>query len=134
MGAKRENNHLQEPFLLTYDHAQLTATTAVKLFKVPAGRKLRIDAVDYINPTGLAADASNYFALSLAGNTDIASWSTQTGAEGAIAADTFISLVMSATDADCVLSAGDGLEVSFSETGTATLPAGRLVVRGRWVQ
>jgi hypothetical protein len=133
MGAKRENNHLQEPFLLTYDHAQLTATTAVKLFKVPAGRKLRIDAVDYINPTGLAADASNYFALKLLGTDSepIFVWSTETGSEGTIDANTFVNLV---TEGSPVLSEGDILSAVFDETGTATLPAGRLVVRGRWVQ
>lgn len=120
--------------VLTLEHAQVTADTTAKFFKVPAGKKLRIDAVDYINPTGLTNDAANYFALQIRkGSTVMASWSTLTGAEGAIAADTFVALTLSATDANRVADAGDVLNYNLDETGTQTLPAGRFVIRGRYV-
>jgi hypothetical protein len=135
MGAKRKNSLYQEAFELSYDHSALTADLTVKLFKVPAGRKLRIDAVDYINPAGLAEDAANYFNLQLKnGSTVIGNWSTETGQEGTLTADTFVAFDMSDTDADLVLDPTEILSIVFDETGTATLPAGRLVVRGRWVQ
>ncbi len=51
-----------EKVVLAYDHAALTASLAVKLYKVPAGRTLRIDRISYINPTGLVEDTTNVFA------------------------------------------------------------------------
>ncbi len=129
---RRKNVLLQEPFRLLIEHAQVTSDTTTKVYKVPTGRKLRIDRVLYVNPTGLAQDAANYFAVQVKkGSTVMASHSTQTGAQGTLTADTFVELVLSATDANRVADAGDEITMVLDETGTATLPAGKLVLEGR---
>lgn len=120
-----------EPVTLTYDHVQVTGDTTVKLYKVPAGKRFVLIGVDYINPTGLAEDAANYFNIKITNAaTVMANWSTLTGAQGTIAADTFVALVNSATAADLVAAAAAVLALFLDETGAATLPAGRVVIRG----
>jgi hypothetical protein len=122
--------HMVEQITLAYDHAQVTADTTIKLYKVPAGKKLRVIGIDYINPTGLAEDAANYFNVKvLKDATVMANWSTETGQQGTIAADTFVALVNSATDADLVAAAAAIVALFLDETGAATLPAGRVVIR-----
>ncbi len=123
-----------QSFDLVFDHAQVTADTASKEFKTHPKRKFKIIAVEYVNPTGLATDASNYFAVQLkAGSTVLASWSTLTGAEGTIAADTFVSLTLNTTPANLVLAGGTVLTLNLDETGTATLPAGKMVVHAEYL-
>ena len=46
----------------------------------------------------------------------------------ALAADTFVALTLSATESNLVLAADDELLLVATEGGSATLPAGRLVV------
>lgn len=125
----------QQAFTMSYDHVELTADLTVKLFKVPSGRKIRVDGVKYVNPTGLAQDASNYFNLKLlkGASTVAFNWSTHTGDQGSIAADTFVDFAASSTDADKVFDGGDVMSIFFDETGTSDLPAGRLVIYGRYV-
>ena len=50
------------------------------------------------------------------------------GGGAALAADTFVTLTLSATDSNLVLAADDELLFVATEGGSATLPAGRLVV------
>lgn len=137
MQSRLPNDHRQEEYFLAYDHAQLTDDLTVKLDKIPAGKRVRIDSVQYINPTGLAEDTTNVFALSLKnGSTVMASWSTDSdllAADASIPADTFMSLTLSATDANLILAGGDVLSLFFDEGGSATLPPGRIVIRGRYV-
>jgi hypothetical protein len=118
-----------------YEHGQLTDDLTVKLFKVPTGRKYRLDRAIYVNPTGLAADAENYFNIKVRvkSTTIAANWSTETGTQGTIGADTFVTLALSATDANLVASGGDEVSAFFDETGTATLPPGRIILEGRYV-
>ncbi len=126
-----EVDDLVELITIAYDHVAVTADTTVKLYKVPAGKKLRLIGADYINPTGLAQDGTNYFTVKvLKDATVMASWSTLTGAEGTIAADTFVALTNSATDADLVAAAAAIIALFLDETATASLPAGRIVIRG----
>jgi len=126
----------EEMGTFTYDHASVTATTTVKLFKVPTGKSLRVVQVDYINPTGLAEHADNHFEVAIKnGATTMASWSTDADGAGdnSIPADTFITLTNSSTDANLVAAAGDVLSLVLTEGGTATLPVGRVVVHYRYV-
>lgn len=119
------------PYEIRYEHAQATVDATHKLDKVPAGFKFRLLSVDYINPTGLAQDAANYFNIKvLADAVVMANWSTLTGAQGTIAANTFVALVNSGTDADLVAAAGAIIALFLDETGDTTLPAGRIVIRG----
>jgi hypothetical protein len=123
---KRPNEFLQERGSASYAHAALTATTTDKFFRVP--RKARLERVTYFNKTGLAADASNYFAVQVKnGSTVCASWSTQTGAQGALTADTPSTVPLSATAANLIFAAGDVVSFAAVEAGTATLPAGHIV-------
>lgn len=137
MSDRRPNTKLEEKVVLSFDHAALTGTTAVKLWKCPAGKRFVLDRAAYINPTGLVEDNANNFAgavmngatvMATLFNTD-ANLDPDTGAS--LAADTFVEGTLSATAANTWLAAGDVLSVAFTETGTATLPVGRLVLEGR---
>ena len=129
---RRANKHLQELVVLPYEHVSVTADTTVKLWTVPTGRQFRIDGAWYNNVTGLAVDVTNFFDIQvLKGSTVMANWSTETGEEGALVADTPVDLSLSATDANQVADAGDVIALKLDEDGTATLPAGRIVIRGR---
>lgn len=134
MGTPRDEHEFQEYLEIPFAHAQVTADTTTKLWRCPAGRTFRVDSVDYINPTGLAADATNYFAVQIKqGSVVVAQHSTLTTAQGALTANTFVALVNSTTDADLIVEAGEVLDLTLDESGTATLPAGSGVIRGRFV-
>jgi hypothetical protein len=124
----------QQPFVLSYDHVQVTDDTTIKLCKIPTGKRVRVDKVQYVNPTGLTQDGTNYFTVKLLNGSTVAySWSTLTGAQGTLTADTFVNLVASNTDADLVFGADAEMKLMLDESGTATLPAGRINVFGRFV-
>lgn len=226
---RRPNEFLQERLVVTFDHAALTAGLGAKIAQ--PSQMVRVKGAKYINPTGLAADNTNNFAVDLrrCGAADAlvfadATFTTTHGTEtvnitghglqtgdgpfrmtnagGALpagyaaatdyyairtgantlqlaasralafagtavaitddgtgthtlsdtastrrpvvvasgvntdgdgggvtlAADTFVALTLSATDANLVLAAGDDLLFVATEGGTATLPAGRMVV------
>lgn len=137
MPMPRQNDFgdLTETFDLgPYEHANaIAATTVVKL--VTARRRFRVERVEYINPTGYVQDATNFYTLELRkGATVIASWSLLTGAQGTIAADIAVNLVLSATDANRVVQAGDLLSWAMVKTAAAAnLPLGRFNVSGRFV-
>ena len=132
--ARRKNSLFQERLTFSVSNASTAASTAEKFWTVPTGRSLRLDGAWYNNPTGLAADANNYFTITVKkGSTVMATWSTQTTGNGALVADTPVTLVLSATDSDTVAAAGDVISVSFAKSGTQTLPAGRLTMNFRLV-
>lgn len=130
---RRPNQFLAERFSFSFDAASTNVTATTKLWKTPSGRAFKIERVFYNNPTGLATDASNYFDVRVqhgAGPTVAAQWSTLTGAEGALAANTPVDLTLSATAANRVVPAATEISLSLVKTGTQTLPAGRVVVEG----
>lgn len=134
MANRRPDHFEQERIVLTYDHAQATATTTVKLWKIPAGRKFVVERVSYINPTGLVGDNTNAFAGTLQNGADVMAtlFNTDTDAGGAsLAADTFVEGTLHATPANRWADAADVISLVLTETGTATLPPGRLVIEGR---
>ena len=132
MGARRPRAHTQELVVLAYDHASITATFADKLFT--AQRAMRIDKIEYVNPTGLAADAVNYIDLFIKkGTTVVGNWSTETGEEGSLAADTIVNFTLSSTDTDLVADAADVISFGGTEGGAVTLPAGRVIIHGRYI-
>ena len=129
---RRRDDFRGERIALPFEHVQVTADTSIKIYKVPTGRTLLVVRVQYLNLTGLAEDASNFFAIKLNdGNAaNIAAvWSTETGQQGTIAADTHVELVV-VTTANKALAGGDVLTLHLDETGTQTLPAGSGVVEG----
>lgn len=132
---RRPDDLHAEKFTLGYDHGQLTADTTVQLYKVPAGRTLRLDRVSYVNPTGLAADSANTFALTIQNDNTIAATVFNTDSDDDdgddLPADDFVEATLSTTSAHRVFQAGEVVSAVFIEGGTATLPAGHLVLEGR---
>ena len=131
--ARRPNKFTEERVSFAVEHAALTATTTIKLYKAPAGRKFRLDRALYLNVTGLAADATNAFAGELKnGSTVMATlFNTDSGDAGgaALAADTFVEGVITAANA--TLAATEELSLVLTEDAAATLPAGRIYIEGR---
>jgi hypothetical protein len=111
------------------------ATAAIKL--MTAQRPMRIEKVEYINPTGLAGHASNYWEIALKkGSTVMAQWSTDSdvAGQGTLTANAIVNPVLSGTDANLVAAVGDVLSLALTKVASAAnLPPGRLVVHGRYV-
>ena len=135
MQDRRPNKNLEEKVVIAFDHPSVSATTSWKAWKCPTGKSFVIDRVSYINPTGLTGASGNAFAgiVRKAGTTTMATlFNTDTGAGGAtLTADTFVEGTLSATVANTWLAAGEVIDLTATKTGTATLPAGRVVIEGR---
>lgn len=114
-----------------FDFASVTADTTHELFK--AYEDLELDKVEIYTTAGLAADASNYFVLSVKkGATVMALWSTLTGANGALPAADYATMTLATALDDRRAAAGTKLQLVLDETGTQTLPAGFIVVHFRY--
>lgn len=129
---RRIDKFRAEPFRIPFAHGSTTADTTTKLYLVDAGQSFVITRVSYINPTGLAASATDFFNLKITDGTNIAAnWSTvNTGGEGALTADTGVEFTLSATLANRTIAGGEYVTLFLDETGTATLPAGSGFVEG----
>lgn len=131
--APRRLNMGQVEVPLTFDHDQLTADAASKVWKNHPTLSFRVDKAYYVNPTGLAAHGTDYVIIALKnGATQITKWSTLTGAEGTIAADTYVTLTNSSTESELILAPGDVLTLDIDAHGSPTLPPGRVVLHGRY--
>ena len=128
---KRPNDFTASNFVLSYDHVAVTADTTFKLWKL--GRKFVLDRAYYVNVTGLAADVTNFYNIKVNIAAVLAlNWSTETGEEGTIAADTFVTMDPAAAAAR--IGAADAeISLELDEDGTQTLPAGRIVIEGRYL-
>lgn len=115
-----------------FAHSQVTVTTTFpKLFKMGSGREFVIQKVRYHNPIGLVQSATDFFKIDLkVGATILASWSTEIGQQGTIAADTFVDMVLNVTPANLKLLASAELTLVATKTGTQTLPIGSISVYG----
>lgn len=129
---RRDPRFTTEQFSIDFAHPSITATTA---FRLPwkAQAPYRITSVRYVNQTGLAADGTNAFAAVLAdndANTIATIFNTDSGDVGgaALAAATVVDGVVD--EAQAVGAAGDMLDLTCTEDGTATLPAGNVRVEG----
>lgn len=132
---KRPNTLLSEAWSVEFAHAAIPTTETDKLYKVPAGRKLRLDRITYINPTGLVGDNTNAFSMQIKNAATLVSlvFNTDTDdvpAGASLAADTFIDQAPTVPTA-AVFAAGDIVSVVITEDGASTLPAGRLKLEGR---
>lgn len=139
MSRRHENPGYEERVTLgPFPHAQVTATTTVKLWKCPTGRDFIVDRVLYMNVTGLAEDATNVFAGTLQNDATVIATLFDTdsdgaGADNSLAADTFVEGTVSATVANRVVNAGEEVSLVLTEGGAATLPAGFVQFEGRYV-
>ena len=101
----------------------------------PPGRTSS-SAATVFHGAGVTQDPTNYYTIEvLAGANVAASWSFLTGAQGTLAADTFGSLVLHATDANRIVAGSGDISFRATKTGTAgNLPAaGRLNLSFRYV-
>jgi hypothetical protein len=97
-----------------------------------ANRDFRVEKISYVNDTGLAENATNFFNIEAKnGSAVVADWSTETGEDGTIAAATFV--ILNLVEAERVLSAGDTLTILFTEDGTTTLPPGKFQIEGHYL-
>lgn len=119
---------------IAFDQAQATADATSKFFKNRSDRNFLVESVNYVNPTGLAADPTNFFNIKVLKNgaTTVANWSTETGQQGTLTADTWVAFVNAAL-ANRLLAPSDTMELFADEGGNTTLPPGRLVVHGRYI-
>jgi hypothetical protein len=120
----RTPNPRRERATLYHDHvAVVDGDQEDKIFK--PHRACVILSARYVNPTGLADDADDYFDVTLMNGADEVTtpWSTSTDA---IPADTFIDLELALPTLD----AGDVLSWKMDGTvaTSVTLPAGRLIL------
>ena len=120
---RRANNVYQERVVVDFDHGALTAGVASS-FLTPT-RKLRVDGIKYINPTGLVAHADNWFTVDVrrsgSSDTDLPASQTFT----AEADDE------TATKVAHGLSTGDG-PFTLTNAGGA-LPSGLATVTNYWI-
>lgn len=121
------------PVALAKPLIAVAATTVTKWFK-NGTRPLRIDLVRLIVPaTGFTADAVNYVTMQLrhgAGPTVAALWSSQTGQQGAVAANTFVDMVKQA-DGALVIPALAEVDINQIKAGTQNFPACEVQIFGR---
>lgn len=135
MSTRRPQAFTSPEFSIDFAHPAITATTAFRLpWVAPAA--YRITGVFYVNQTGLAGDGTDAFAGLLAdddGNTVASLFNTDTGDVGgaSLAAATVVDATV--VEAQAVGAAGDMLDLTFTEDGTATLPAGNLRVEGYYL-
>ncbi len=110
-----------------------TATETFKLFT--AERRIRVDRVELLSRDGLAAHATNYWDITVKKDAVIvADWSTKTGEEGTLAADTLADMSLSTTDTELVIAVTDIVSLVLTKVAAAAnLPPGRLVIHGRYV-
>jgi hypothetical protein len=122
-----------EGFMWSAAHAQVTATTVVPLFQNRSDRHLLIKGLKYFNATGLVADATNFFAITVenaANDKTFGTWSTETGEEGSAGAGEYEALTLGP---DLVVAPGEAVELVLTEGGTATLPAGTIFLEGEYL-
>lgn len=114
--------------------AAIAATSSLAI-GVPSDKSLfRVERCEIMVDADYTADAANYYVLTIqAGATVLATWSTQTGQEGALTNLTPAKMTLSATDASLVLAAGAALKLVATKNGTAANITPRVVVHGRTV-
>lgn len=132
---RRPSSFTAEKIAISYDHAALSASATPKIYQ--ATGLFQVTAVRYINPTGLALDNTNTFSLQIKNGSSVVAAVFNTDGDDvpagvALAANTFVSGVLGAA-ALLVLAAGDVLSADFVKEGTQTLPAGRLIIEGRYL-
>ena len=116
----------------------IEATTTLRFAKIP--RDFRLSTVELSVPVGFTADASAYWTIAIKnGSTVVASWSTQTtggspGGQGALTANTPVTMTNNATDANLVFAAGDTPTLVVTKTGSpSSLPLARVSAHGKFV-
>ncbi len=125
----------QTGLCVTSEHPAETGTVTVKVMQCT--RAFIVDSVRYVNHTGLAEDASNTFAGTAAkGTTPFATlFNTlaDAGPDHSLAANTWVAGVLDADSTKREFEPGDELNLILTLGGSQTLPAGHVVVEGRYL-
>jgi hypothetical protein len=126
----------QNKFCVSVDHPAETTTATVHVML--ATRAFIVDSVYYVNPTGLAEDTTNVFSGTVNKGATVFATLFNTDSDlsvpdASIPANTWIAGVLDADSAKREFEPGDALDLVFTEGGNSTLPAGRLVVEGRYL-
>lgn len=133
MANRRKDDVRAEKITLTKEHPEVTATTVMKVYKVPVGRAFHLTRALYHNITGLAADATNAFAGTVQNAATVAFtlFNTDSGDAGGalLTADAFVEGVAGTAAARSFV-AGDEITLVLTEDAAATLPAGTLILEG----
>jgi hypothetical protein len=115
-------------FLLTSGQLAAAAGTPIEGNAIPVGpQPVRILSAHLSGSDAISADASNFVTFQvLNGTTAIASWSTQTTAQGALTADTPVDL--SVTRSGALVAAGGQIKFAVTSSGSGqTVEAGMSV-------
>lgn len=124
----RPNNVLYIDKEFPYEHPLASATIQHKLFS--PRRESRLVAVQYVNPTGLAGHASNFWTIDVIQSTStlMARWSTNSDVvgQGTLGANTVVAPTLTATDADLIIPANTLVSILLTKAASAAnLPIGR---------
>jgi hypothetical protein len=126
-----KNRDDQQRVVMRVPFVTTTATTTVHV--MPLDRPFEIDRVDLlVGGAGLAADADNHFAIALRcieSAHDLASVSTATTS---LDGDEWSQLTLPTNPESRRALAGHSLALVFEEIGNASLPAGTVVISGRY--
>lgn len=132
MASPNKNARDRKEHVFPKEHVAVTANGSVKIFK--ARKRSRIDRIDYLNVTGLAEDTSNAFKVEIKQGSVVVAYIADTDSNldpdtgAAIPANTTIHGVLATALADRIIEAGETLDITFTKTGTATLPAGTVTI------
>lgn len=113
-----------------------TATFSIMAAGNASGEVFRVTSVHLLVDTTYAADVANFYALALVHNSiTLATWSTQTSAQGALTAFTD-QLMILAADSGTNLTVQPGEVLTLVATKNAAAPnlTARVVVHGRFVK
>lgn len=118
---------------VTKDVAAVAATSTFAVMAVSAGQRFRVMRAQLLVDTTYAADAANYYVFTLVHNgTTVATWSTQTGAQGALTAGSIQEMVLAAdTGVNLVVQPTELLQLVCTKNGSAANFTGRVCVCGR---
>lgn len=118
------------------DVAALAATTTTSIMCATAanGYRFRVNRAQILVDTTFAADASNFWVFTLVHNaTTVATWSTQTGQQGALTAFTVNEMVLAADTANAlVIQPGEVLTLVATKNASAANFTGRFISHGRF--
>lgn len=129
---KRPPSQYQEPFQFTREHPETAASLVVKV--LDPTRRGRVTSVRYVNPTGLAENATNAFSGTMRKGSDTFATIFNTDSDGAgtntLAANAWVAGVIDADTTLSTFAAGDDVDLVLTLAGTQTLPPGAVVIEG----
>jgi len=118
------------PLQLRFDTAANTNDSAV----LALHERVEVMGAYVVTNATVTANASNFVTLAILGNdqtTAIYQWSTDSGEEGTLTADTPAEMVSQGKEEFAILDAGDALKVTLTNSGTGAAFDGMLVLNCR---